>query len=126
MDELELRREEIEAEITDIRGTAGYRDNAALRLLLKTALLNREINDLKIKINEIKIELLQTTNADERARKQAMIERKEAEIERKELLILNLRPAPAGPSCEQLISLSFALLIFLSFFFMISRFQRDS
>jgi hypothetical protein len=110
MDELELRREEIEAEITDIRGTAGYRDNAALRLLLETALLKREIN-------EIKMELLQTTNADERARKQAMIAEIRAEIKRKELLILNLRPAPAGPSCEQLISLSFASLIFLSFFF---------
>jgi hypothetical protein len=66
MGELELRRVEIEAEIAGIRGTAGYRDNAALRLLLKAALLEKEIND-------IKIELLQTTNADERARKEAEI-----------------------------------------------------
>jgi hypothetical protein len=118
MDELELRRVEIEAEITGIRGTAGYRDNAALRLLLETALLKKEINDLNIKINDIKIELLQTTNADERARKEAKIERKEAKIERKEAeivlnkqLILKLTPAPPGPSFEQIISLSFASFI---------------
>jgi hypothetical protein len=118
MDELELQRVEIEAEITGIRGTAGYRDNAALRRPLEAALLEKEIIDLNIKINDIKRDL-QTTNADERARKEAKIERKEAEIERKEadiirkkLLILNLPPAPAGPSCEEIISLSFTSVNF--------------
>jgi hypothetical protein len=125
MDELELQRVEIEAEITGIRGTAGYRDNAALRRPLEAALLEKEIIDLNIKINDIKRDL-QTTNADERARKEAKIERKEAEIAekkakierkeadiiRKKLLILNLPPAPAGPSCEEIISLSFTSVNF--------------
>jgi hypothetical protein len=111
MDELELQRVEIEAEITGIRGTAGYRDNAALRRPLEAALLEKEIIDLNIKINDIKRDL-QTTNADERARKEAKIERKEADIIRKKLLILNLPPAPAGPSCEEIISLSFTSVNF--------------
>jgi hypothetical protein len=86
---------------------------------IKNAILEKEIIDLNIKINDIKIELLQTINADERARKEADIERKEAKIERKEAeivlnkqLLLKLPSAPPGPSFEQIISLSFASFIF--------------
>jgi hypothetical protein len=107
--ELALRRARIQEEIDTYLQTP---DTPEIRLLLDIATLKREIID-------IKIELLQTTNADERARKEAKIERKEAKIERKEadiirkkLLILNLPPAPAGPSFEQIISLSFTSFIF--------------
>jgi hypothetical protein len=75
--ELELRGREIQAEIDGYRGTAGYCHDERLRLLLEIALLKREIIGFKIS-------LLNTTNEEERTRKEQQIETKEQQI-----LVLN-------------------------------------
>jgi hypothetical protein len=98
--ELALRRARVQAEIDTYLQTP---NTPEIKLLLDIATLEREIID-------IKIELLQTTNADERARKEAEIERKEKDIKRKELLILNLKPAHAGPPGKKIIYLFFSFL----------------
>jgi hypothetical protein len=45
--ELQLRRQEIQGEINGYRGTAGYNDDERTRLKLETALLNREIIEIR-------------------------------------------------------------------------------
>jgi hypothetical protein len=99
--ELTLRRARVQAEIDTYLQTP---NTPEIRLLLDIATLEREIID-------IKIELLQTTNADERARKEAEIAEKKAEIVLNKQLLLKLPSAPPGPSFEQIISLSFASFI---------------
>jgi hypothetical protein len=64
--ELELRRREIQEEIDGHRGTAGYIRDERLRLQLESALLERDIND-------IKIALINTTNEEERREKEQQI-----------------------------------------------------
>jgi hypothetical protein len=75
---LEFRRGEIQGEIDDYRGTPGYNADERTRFLLKIALLELDIID-------IKMTLISTTNEEER-------KRKEQQIETKEQLILRLLP----------------------------------
>jgi hypothetical protein len=65
--ELELTRREIQEEIDGYRGTAGYCHNERIRSQLKIACLEREIIGFKIS-------LLNTTNEEERTRKDQQIE----------------------------------------------------
>jgi hypothetical protein len=59
MEELQLRKEEIQVEINGYRGTPGYKEDQRIRLQLRIACFERDI------INN-KIALINTTNDEER------------------------------------------------------------
>jgi hypothetical protein len=82
--ELGLRRERVQRKINRYLATVGDYDER-LDLQLQIACLERDIID-------IKIALINTTNDDERRRKEQQIETKEQQIETKEQLILSLLP----------------------------------
>jgi septal ring factor EnvC (AmiA/AmiB activator) len=79
--ELGLRRERVQGKINRYLATVGDYDDERLDLQLQIACLERDIID-------IKIALINTTNDDERRRKEQQIETKEQQIETKEQLIL--------------------------------------
>ena len=81
MNELLLRRREIQWEIDDYRATPGYNDDERARLLLETAILNLEIID-------IKIALINTTK-----RRKEQIKTKEQQIKINKQLLLLFLPA---------------------------------
>jgi hypothetical protein len=84
-DELQLRRREIQGEIDGYRGTPGYNDDERTRLLLETALLKREIID-------IKIALINSTDVEEIKGFRGQIQTKEQQIETNKQLQLRLLP----------------------------------
>jgi hypothetical protein len=81
--ELQLRRREIQGEIDGYRGTPGYNDDERTRLFLETALLKREIID-------IKIALINSTDVEEIKGFRGQIQTKEQQIGTNEVLLHDL------------------------------------
>jgi hypothetical protein len=86
MEELLLRRQDIQVEIDDSRGRPGYNANERIRLYLEKASLKRDIIDLER-------DLLNTTNEGRIDSLRGQIQTKKHLIETKEQLLLHLLPA---------------------------------
>jgi hypothetical protein len=104
--ELELIRREIQEKIDGYRGTAGYDDDERLRLQLKIACLERDIND-------IKIALINITNEEERKTLDQERREKEQQIETKKKLLHDLNQLRSLPP-QQMQVAQLGNLIFLS------------
>jgi hypothetical protein len=103
MEELQLRKEEIQVEINGYRGTPGYKEDQRIRLLHEAAILKRENIDLQMT-------LIDTTNEEERKDLRGQIQTKEQQIQTNEQLILRLLPQQQMQVVKQ------GNLIFLSHF----------
>jgi hypothetical protein len=101
MEELQLRKEEIQVEINGYRGTPGYKEDQIIRLLHEAAILKRENIDLQMT-------LIDTTNEEERKDLRGQIQNKEQQIQTKEQLILRLLPQQQMQSSCKSVSLIFS------------------